>query len=318
MFRVNSSRYVITVCGKRALLGSPGLRPEVAGQLKLKQTATPNSEERANIKKYSRPPPIDLKSVRTNTSSGSEHNEGSGSSKKSSKLPAIALLSIPVVTFALGVWQVRRREQKLNMIAFLNSRTKSEPISLPLDRKQLDTLVVENEYRPIRVRGHFLHSREIILSMRHDLSGRTHIPGGFVITPLVLSANPEIIVLVNRGFVPYTHFSPMSRTDSQINDEVEVVGLLRADEPLNTFTPVNVPPNEWHYRDVAKMAQTLGTAPVFLDAISTTGLSAKSYPLPGQTVIQLRNDHLIYLFTWFSLSLITSFLWWRRFKNVFF
>lgn len=265
----------------------------------------------SKIKKYNRPPPIDLKSVRTNQS----HDENSGKKKKASKAGAFFFLTIPAMTFALGVWQLYRREGKLKLIQFLNDRTKSKPIDLPLEFEQLEKITNENEYKPFRLRGHFLHSREVVLTMRHDLSGHTHVPGGFVITPFVLTSSPNTIVLVNRGFVPYTHLSPTSRRETQIESEVEIVGLLRSNEPKNTFTPVNVPPNEWHYRDVYQLAQVLDTKPIFLDAVSTSGLEKDKMPYPGQTVIQLRNDHLIYIITWFSLSLITSVLWWRRFAK---
>lgn len=124
-------------------------------------------------------------------------------------------------------------------------------------------------------------------------------------------------MLINRGFVPYTHFSPVTRREAQVDHEVEVVGLLRTNEPESTFTPVNVPPNEWHYRDVALMARVLSTKPIFLDAVHTSGLRDDQIPFPGQTAIQLRNDHLMYLITWFSLSLITSILWLKRFKRLF-
>jgi hypothetical protein len=183
-----------------------------------KQSNTAISSSESSGKKYTRPPPIDLKSVRTNQALGKdEEKSGRG---KTSVLGAIFLLTIPLLTFGLGVWQVKRRQEKLDLIAFLKSRTDSQPVELPSDPKQLDNLLVENEYRPFKLRGHFLHSREILLTMRHDLSQHTHVPGGQVITPFVLSSNPNIIVLVNRGFVPYTHFSPVSRTQSQVEGEV--------------------------------------------------------------------------------------------------
>lgn len=273
-----------------------------------------SNDTNQKTKKYNRPPPIDLKSVRTNQS---DKNEDSGQHKKSSKTGALFLLTIPAITFALGVWQVKRRDWKLKLIDFLDARTKSEPIDFPSMPEKLENFIAENEYKPFRLRGHFLHSREVIITMRHDLSGRTHVPGGHVITPFVLSTNPNVMVLVNRGFVPYTHFSPMSRHEAQIESEIEIIGLLRTNEPANTFTPLNVPPNEWHFRDVEQLANVLGTKPLFFDAVSTVGLSEDKIPYPGQTAIQLRNDHLIYLFTWFSLSFITSILWWKRFSKLF-
>ncbi len=117
--------------------------------------------------------------------------------------------------------------------------------------------------------------------------------------------------MVNRGFVPYTNYSPITRKEAQVDNEVELIGLLRSNEPTTTFTPVNNPPNEWHFRDIKQMAQFCGTAPIFLDAIEESTI--KGGPTGGQTAINIRNEHTTYIITWFTLSLITSFLWWRRF-----
>jgi surfeit locus 1 family protein len=222
----------------------------------IKFKSSSESTSGGAAKKYTNKPPIDLKSVRTNQSADSKENEGAP--PKSSKITPLLLLTLPAIAFGLGVWQVYRRENKLKLIEFLETRTKSEPRELPKDSKELENLVAQNEYRPYRVKGHFLHSKEILLTLRHDLTGQTHLPGGWVITPFVSSANPKLIILVNRGYVPYTNFSPMHRIDGQIEKEVEVIGLLRTNEPTNTFTPVNKPPNEWHYRDINLMAQSLG------------------------------------------------------------
>ncbi|XP_039299674.1 cytochrome oxidase assembly protein shy1-like, partial [Nilaparvata lugens] len=41
------------------------------------------------------------------------------------------LLSVPVLTFCLGTWQVRRREWKLKLMEDLEWKTKQPPIELP-------------------------------------------------------------------------------------------------------------------------------------------------------------------------------------------
>lgn len=267
-----------------------------------------------NRKKYSKPPPIDLKSVRTNRQ---EQDEREKQSTSTGKINAMALLTIPLVTFGLGVWQIKRRETKLEMIKFLEDRTKSHPIELPENPKEIETLVQDHEYQRIRVKGRFLHSKEIILTIRHDSTGMVSGPGGHVITPFLVSNRKDgLTILVNRGFVPYTHYSPTRRSHAQIDGEVELIGLLRGNELTSTFTPVNNPPSEWHYRDVNQMAFELNTAPIFLDADYDSTI--RGGPIGGQTNVKLKNDHLTYLVTWFSLSILTSILWWKRYSRVLF
>ena len=271
-------------------------------------------------KKYNKPPPIDLNTVRVNTSTSAHSSNTNDDKQNTNKTAAYALLSIPLATFLLGAWQIKRREKKIALIKFLESRTTATPVDMPTDPKVLAKLVESDEYRPFRFKGHFLHSKEIIMMPRSDLTGELSFTGGWVITPFVVSNNPNLIVLVNRGFVPYTHFSPMKRTHAQIDGEVEITGLLRSPmEVTNAFTPDNKPPNEWHYRDVVKMAQTLGTAPIYLDATrDTESSSIRGGPLGGQTAINIRNEHMSYIVTWFTLSVLTSALWWKRFGRVLF
>lgn len=72
------------------------------------------------------------------------------------------LLLIPVTTFSLGVWQVQRKKWKEGLIEALNREVNSTPIELPDDLSDLLLM----EYRPIRVRGQFLHDKEIYMGPR--------------------------------------------------------------------------------------------------------------------------------------------------------
>lgn len=58
------------------------------------------------------------------------------------------------------------------------------------------------------------------------------------------------------------------------------------------------------------MCALTGAQPIFLDANYNS--SVPGGPIGGQTRITLRNDHLSYLVTWYSLSLATGFLWYRN------
>lgn len=59
------------------------------------------------------------------------------------------------------------------------------------------------------------------------------------------------------------------------------------------------------------MAEISGSSPLFLDA--TRDFEVPGGPIGGQTRISLRNEHLSYIMTWYSLSLITSFSWYAHF-----
>ena len=141
-------------------------------------------------------------------------------------------------------------------------------------------------------------------------------PGGLIITPFVVSGRDGLTILVNRGYVPYTHYTAEKRKEGQVEDEIELIGLCRKDEIISTFTPENKPPTEWHHREIDLMAKTLGTAPVLLDA--TKQSTIKGGPLGGQTAINLRNEHMTYIVTWYTLTFLTSLMWWHKFGKLMF
>lgn len=263
-------------------------------------------------------PPINLKNVKANKSGGAGGGGYEESSKNAGKLSALALLTIPLTTLILGCWQIQRREWKLNLIKTLESRTSAPPISLSPSNLSVIIDNPEYEYRSFKVKGRFIHSEEILLTTRTDLTGQSKTPGAHVITPFELSETDangnKIRILVNRGFIPYTHYSLAKRIDANKYEQVEIVGLLRLDEVKNTFTPNNNPiKNEWHYRDLKTMAICLDTEKIFLDAVYNDAIAKLNGPIGGQTVIQLRNEHLTYIVTWFTLCALTSFMWYKKF-----
>jgi surfeit locus 1 family protein len=243
-------------------------------------------------------------------------NENDNDDEKESKLVALAMLSLPITAFCLGLWQIKRREWKIQLIDMLESRTTAAPIELPLDLREL--VNPEYEYRTFKLKGKFDHSKEILIKIRPDITETDTRPGGYILTPFKLS-DRNLTVLVNRGYVPYTNDTYKTREgkDKQnTNEEIEIKGILRCEEKINNFTPENRPPLDWHRRDYS-LAMFLNTAPVFLD-LKVDRLNQKSYPIPNQTIIQLRNEHMSYIATWFTLSVLTAILWYKRYaRNLF-
>ncbi|XP_073414494.1 surfeit locus protein 1 [Dendrobates tinctorius] len=241
------------------------------------------------------------------------------SSTESSKDPLVKwmLLFIPVASFGLGTWQIQRRRWKLNLIQQLEAQVTSSPISLPTDLTELQTL----EFHPVKVTGHFDHSKEIYLRPRtlvkpskqsQESSGMAPPENGaHVITPF-LCTDSGITILVNRGFVPNKKLNPQTRMEGQIDGQQDLVGIVRLTETRQQFAPENdVQNNMWYYRDLAAMAEQTGALPIYIEADCDS--TVHGGPIGGQTRLTLRNDHLQYSVTWFSLSAFTSLLWFQKF-----
>ncbi|XP_075704799.1 surfeit locus protein 1 isoform X2 [Rhinoderma darwinii] len=212
---------------------------------------------------------------------------------------------------------IQRRRWKLNLIQQVESQFRSSPIPLPTDPTELQTL----EFHPVKVRGHFDHSKELYLKPRTLMKPSNESPpsggmgpqenGAHVITPFRCT-DLGITILVNRGFVPNKKLTPQTRMEGQIDGNLDLVGIVRIPETRQQFAPENdVQHNVWYYRDLAAMAEQTGAQPIYIEADFDS--SVPGGPIGGQTRVALRNDHLQYSVTWFSLSAFTSLLWFQKF-----
>lgn len=229
---------------------------------------------------------------------------------------SIFLLIVPISTFCLGTWQYQRRKWKLNLIAELEEKTMTPPVDLPQDLYELNDL----EYQRVKLTGTFDHSREVFLGPRPlmvggdiDTQGSGLISSGqsgyLVVTPFKL-ADRDLEILVNRGWVARKYKNPASRLEGQVKGEVSLTAVVRKHENRAPFMPDTSKGSLiFTFRDVTTMSEMLGTASVFLDAVETF----PGGPIGGQTRVTLRNEHLSYMFTWYSLSLATAFMWYHRF-----
>ncbi|XP_026211507.1 surfeit locus protein 1 [Anabas testudineus] len=228
------------------------------------------------------------------------------------------LLLIPATTFGLGTWQVKRRQWKLQLIDELSRLTTAEPIPLPLDPYELNNL----EYRRVKVHGRYDHSKELYIMPRSPVDPKKEAreagslsssgeSGANVITPFHCT-DLGITILVNRGYVPRQKIRPESRMKGQVEEDVDVIGVVRLTETRKPFVPNNdVEKNRWHYRDLEAMSRVTGAAPIFIDA--DFGSTIPGGPIGGQTRVTLRNEHMQYIITWYGLCAATSYMWYVKF-----
>lgn len=233
------------------------------------------------------------------------------------------LLSFPAASCGLGYWQLKRLEWKKNLISNLESKLIEEPVSLlSLDlTKDIDNL----EYRRIKVEGHYdqdpahqiyLKPRPLIVNDEAILRGRTAHQANIgvnVITPFIL-ANSNLRILVNRGWLALKGRDSVedSAHIGIDREKEEVVGILRKSDKRPTYgLQNNELGKEWQIRDIEAMARVLKTSPILIDAIEEK--SRQEGPIGGQTALQVRNEHLNYAITWFSLAAFILVLWYGKY-----
>lgn len=185
------------------------------------------------------------------------------------------MIAMPVVSFFLGCWQVRRLQWKVDLIKKCEDLLSKAPLEeLP---SELDPDVIpEFEYRRFKIKGHYDYSQEMFLGPRM----RNGVVGYLVVTPFIRSAGGKPI-LVERGWISKEKVIPENRAHGYLSHlafpqgEVELHGLFRV-MPLRSSLQFEHEDGLrlFHVPDVPAMAEQLGALPVYCQAI----YSLKDHP----------------------------------------
>ena len=215
--------------------------------------------------------------------------------------PTVATVVCVALLVGLGVWQMRRLAWKEALIAAVETRAHATPVDAPpeFEWPRLDPAAYE--YKRVRLSGVFDGSRQVtVFRALSEPHGRYGGPGYLVMTPLELANGAT--VLVDRGFVPEAQKA--AAAEELGNGATTVVGLMRASETRNWFTPSDDPASgQWFTRDVGAIARAEGltrVAPFFIDA--DAGPDPTGLPEGGETILAFPNNHFSYALTWFGMA----------------
>ena len=200
------------------------------------------------------------------------------------------------VLLSLGIWQVQRLSWKTEIVDRIETRLAAEPVPVPEDAEP-----AADRYLRVRADG-TVGERELHVYT----SAPPHGVGYRVIAPLTLDDGRQI--LLDRGFVP------IDQKDAPRHaGQITVEGTLAWPRETDSFTSApDREENVWFARDVALMADALGTEPVMLVTARSDDIAG---PMPLPVSPAIRNAHLEYAITWFSLAAVwtvmTLYLLWR-------
>ena len=205
------------------------------------------------------------------------------------------LVAIPgiLIMLALGAWQTQRLSWKASEQAYRDERVAAEPIALPASVDDPAALF----YRRVFLEGEFLHDQEMFLGAR---SHQRQL-GFQIITPFK-RGNGETI-LFNRGWVPVERKEARHRRAGQVEGRVRVEGLVVPGGHDAWFAPENHPELRlWYWVDFTSLSAAAGipTQRFIVDAGPAENLGG--FPIGGQTIVTLRNEHLSYAITWYALA----------------
>ena len=245
----------------------------------------------------------------------------------SSRRPAVAgfaifTLLIVMAFSGLGIWQLQRRVEKHALIARLNERLAAAP-ALPAPTEWSSLTPAKDEFRRVSFTATYAPLPDAMVysagsAVRDDVSG----PGTWAFLPVQLADGNTIVV--NAGFVQNT-MQDRNQQDRAVRrlitgDPAELTGYIRFAENAGALTPAeSVAKRLWFTRDHLAMARTLGwgesgkaVAPFYIDL--ETPVPENGIPKPGALSVHLKDDHLQYAITWFTLAfavVIAFGVWWR-------
>jgi cytochrome oxidase assembly protein ShyY1 len=228
-------------------------------------------------------------------------------------------LILIAVFVGLGVWQLQRRVEKHALIAALDTRLATAPVALPEPSAWPTLTSAKDEFRRVSFTATYDKQPDAMVyssgsAVRADIGG----PGTWAFLPAKLATGETVVI--NAGFVQNTMQDRdfESRVVGRLvtGTPVTLTGYIRFPEPAGRLTPnADLPKRLWFVRDHRAMAQALGwgdVAPFYVDL--ETPVPESGTPKPGPLEVHLKDDHMQYAITWFSLAaavLIAFGAWWR-------
>jgi surfeit locus 1 family protein len=209
---------------------------------------------------------------------------------------SIAALIVFAILCSLGVWQIGRKAWKEGLIATLDARLKAAPQPLPSDAHLAQDA---DEFRRVALRVTFVPGQNALVfaapsAFRPDVTGI----GYWVLSPARRDGGNTVVV--DRGFIPASQKESIPAAPA---GAVDIVGVVRWPESSGLFTPApDVAHGIWYARDLSAIASAKGWGPVAPFSIEQESPQLPGAPRVGRVVVNLPNNHLQYVITWFGLA----------------
>ena len=228
------------------------------------------------------------------------------------------------IFIGLGVWQLQRRVEKHALIAALTERLAAQPVPLPAPSQWSGLAPAADEFRRVTFTATYARLPDAMVysagsAVREDAST----PGTWAFLPARLAGGETVVI--DAGFVENT-MQDRAVEDRAVarlvtGEPMTLTGYLRFPEAASMLTPAASPDKRlWFTRDHLAMARALGwgqegnkIAPFYIDL--ETPAPANGIPKPGPLQVHLKDDHLQYAITWFTLAFAVAIafaVWWRR------
>jgi cytochrome oxidase assembly protein ShyY1 len=232
---------------------------------------------------------------------------------------ALFTLFLTASFIALGAWQLQRRTAKHELISALTERLAAAPVALPSPAQWAALTPARDEFRRVSFTATYAALPDAMVyssgsAVRKDAST----PGTWAFLPARLPSGE--IVVIDAGFVENS-MQERGVEDRAVKklvtgEPVTLTGYLRFPEQPGWLTPTeNRDKRLWFVRDHLAIANALhwgAVAPFYVDLEQPA--PENGIPRPGPLDVHLKDDHLQYAITWFTLAgaVLIAFAVWVR------
>lgn len=212
--------------------------------------------------------------------------------KKKLFLIALAVIITVLSLLSLGIWQLQRLKYKNNLIEQIKH-------SVAAPALELEGLTSINLYTKIKLSGRFDNNKYIYLYGR-----RTAFPqkdGYYLLSPFITDNGDSVLVL--RAWIPAAQKEQLGTFSSPSHEVITVIAM--SGEKKQFFVPENDHnKNIWFTLDIEAAAMQLGTSykNFYFMQLNADNLPPGAKALSANNLSNIRNDHLEYAITWFTLA----------------
>ncbi len=209
----------------------------------------------------------------------------------------VAILAFSILVL-LGTWQVFRLKEKELFLSLIKNNLHNAPIDIK-------TLSGEKFYAKVKIKGEFLLDKNLHLYGRRSMSAEKD--GYYLIVPFKTDDNKIILVAV--GWFGSNYKQNIDKIIGSIiaKNVNQIIGVVLPGEKKRLFIIDNdIKNNIWFTLDLSQASQFLGLKLEDFYLImdnENLGNADMLKPLRIDNLLHIRNDHLEYAITWFSLAI---------------
>ena len=207
---------------------------------------------------------------------------------------AVVLMSFTIVTLImLGNWQISRLHKKEHFINSISSNVENDAIDLT-------STETPKPYDKVSLSGHFLSNKNVFLYGRRSASPEKD---GYYLLSAFASDSGKTYV-ISRGWFPQSLKHKLQEGIIE-QDHETLEAIILPGEKKNYFVPENDQKNKvWFTLDLNMASKVINTnvQDFYLMQIDSTTLPSGVVSLKTTHLNKVRNDHLEYAITWYSLA----------------